>query len=114
MRELEDYLHRVVSLVDELGDVLTAEQREEVMHLVAHGEPAEGLRTLAWIICDESLTVDRHIVTGIRQLTDGLIDAADLPSDLHSHVDRSIGADPRHRRRTTASRVADRSPGLIE
>jgi hypothetical protein len=86
MTEMEDYLGRVHGLVIAVADDLTHDQYQEVSHLIEHGEPAEGLRSLAWIISEEGLTVDRLIVSGIRSLTEGLIDPEDLPADLDDHV----------------------------
>ncbi len=50
MTELDAYPRQVASVVDDVGEALTTEQRREVMHLIVHGEPAEGRRTLAWIV----------------------------------------------------------------
>ena len=47
MMSQEDYLGRVRELLTSLSAVLTADERDEVCHLIDHGEPAEGIRTLA-------------------------------------------------------------------
>lgn len=86
MSTQDDYLGSVHGIVIAASDDLTAEQQQEVWHLIDHGEPAEALRTLAWIISDEKLLVDRLIILGIRRLTDGFIDLSDLPADLDSRT----------------------------
>lgn len=86
MSTQDDYLGNVHGIVIAASDHLTTEQQQEVWHLIDYGEPAEALRTLAWIISDEKLMVDRLIVMGIRRLTNGLINLSDLPADLDSHI----------------------------
>ncbi|HET8970952.1 MAG TPA: hypothetical protein VFN19_07830 [Candidatus Nanopelagicales bacterium] len=86
MNTQDDYLGSVHGIVIAASDDLTDEQQHEVWHLIYHGEPAEALRTLAWIISDEDLVVDRLIVMGIRRLTDGFLNLGDLPADLDSHI----------------------------
>ena len=86
MSSQDDYLGSVHGIVIAASDDLTTEEQQEVWHLIDHGEPVEALRTLASIITDEKLVVDRPIVLGIRRLTDGLIDPSDLPADLDSRI----------------------------
>lgn len=82
MNILEDYLLRVRELVSSVASVLTTEERDEVAHLIDHGEPAEALRTLAWIIVEENKQIRSSVVSKIRELSAGLVDEADLPNDL--------------------------------
>jgi hypothetical protein len=57
-------------------------------HLIEHGEPAEGLFTLAWIIVEKDRRVPSTVVASIHELTEGLFAEQDLPADLSSHVRR--------------------------
>ena len=64
MSSQDDDLGSVHGIVLAASDDLTTEQQQEVWHLIDHGEPVEALRTLAWIISDEKLVVDRRPRTG--------------------------------------------------
>lgn len=83
MTMLDDYLHRVRSLLSSVATVLTAEQQEEVSHLIDHGEPAEALRALAWIVVEENKRIPVRAIGAIRELTAGLVDEQDLPENLN-------------------------------
>ena len=76
------YLDQVVSLVDSLDLQLTSSERAEVMHLVDHGEPAEGLCTLAWIIHDESKNPKAATLEKLMELIDGLVETQHLPPTI--------------------------------
>ena len=82
MSALEDYQGRVEGLLIEAEDYLSSSQIREPWNLVKHGEPAEGLAMLAWVISEGRIPVDRHIIEGIRSMTEGLVESDDLPSDL--------------------------------
>lgn len=89
MTALDDYLGRVRGLLISLADRLTPEECAEVEHLIAHGEPAEGLRTLAWIIVDERKTIPAEAMASLRELTAGMIEVDHMPPGLDRHVDPS-------------------------
>jgi hypothetical protein len=86
MSSMGDYLDRVQTLIWEVADSLSAEERLEIQHLVDHGEPAEGLRSLAWIIVDEDKRVPAGVIRAIRELTDGIVAAEHMPAELDAHV----------------------------
>jgi flagellar biosynthesis regulator FlbT len=86
MTERDAYLARVRALVSSASDRLTLAERQEVEHLVDHDEIGEALRTLAWIIVDEDKRVPSSVLSGIRELSAGLISAEDLPPRLDSHA----------------------------
>lgn len=75
----EEYLREVRGLINGLRSVLSAAEISEVEHLVDHDEPAEGLRTLAWIIHDEEKNVSAESVTAILSLIGDMVSEADLP-----------------------------------
>ncbi len=85
MSATEDYLGRVHVLVWAVADSLSESERDEVQHLIDHGEPAEGL-LLAWIIVDGEKRVPASIVRGIRDLTEGLVAPEHLPADLDAYA----------------------------
>ncbi len=84
MSALDDYLGRVQAVVWSATGWVSPEGIERVQHLVNHGEPAEGLRSLAWIIVKEQTMVPEALVAAIRQYSADLIPADELPSDLDS------------------------------
>jgi hypothetical protein len=86
MSSLEDYLSRVQSLVWELAGSLSADERQEVQRLVDHGEPAEGLRSLAWIIVDGDKMVPATVIRAIREPSAGIVAAEHMPDELDSHA----------------------------
>jgi hypothetical protein len=83
---MEDYLGRVNGLVISLMGILDAEELDRAQHLIDHGEPAEGVARLAWIIVQNDRYVSASVVASIRELSEGLVAEEDLPADLSSHV----------------------------
>ena len=85
MSPQEAYLHRVNDLLGSLSGVLSATERARVEHLVIHGEPAEGLLALAWIIHNGGKTVSKKVVSDLFTLTDGLILKEHFPPGFGSY-----------------------------
>lgn len=81
----KEYLHEVRALINFLRDVLSDTEVSEVEHLVDHNEPAEGLRSLAWIIYDEKKNVDNKSVTKILSLIGDMIPETHLPPDFKNY-----------------------------
>jgi hypothetical protein len=74
---MEEWLGRLEAVVIQHQDRLSAEELERVVRLVDHGEPAEGLLALAWILHrtqDQTPATDRR---RIRDLAGDLV-----PDDL--------------------------------
>lgn len=86
MTSPEEYLLRVRGLLASLSAVLTAKELGEVRHLIDHGEPAEALRSLAWIVVDNGKRIPASAINAIRELTAGLVDDSDLPDSLDEHA----------------------------
>ena len=86
---MDAYLGRVQALVIE-QDWLSPEEFGEVWHLIDHGEPAEGLHTMAWIIAQRHQRVPARVIADIRRYTEGLVDPADLPPDLDRWASDSV------------------------
>ena len=78
----EQYVYDVRQLIVKLRNALTDSEVAEVNHLVECGEPAEGLRTLAWIIFDEKKNVNNASIVAIITLMGDLVSEADLPPDF--------------------------------
>ena|SRR6202035_1769452 len=86
MSDLEDYLGRVRGVLISLANRLTPGEQKEVDNIIEHGEPAEAMRALAWIIVDNSMTVPAETIIALRDLASGLIDEKDMPPDLENHI----------------------------
>jgi hypothetical protein len=80
------YLQRVEDLVASLASSLSEAEQRDVSHLIDHGEPTEGLRTLAWIIVEGNKRVPRSAIALIYELTSELIEREDLPRNLDDHA----------------------------
>jgi hypothetical protein len=82
----EEYLGHVRATAWHAADYLPAERMEEVHRLIDHGEPAEGLSSLAWVIVDERIQVPVSIVDAIYEYTAKLIDDEFMPPDLRDYA----------------------------
>ncbi len=98
MSEMEDYLGRVQAIVWRAGEYVSAEGIAEVQRLVNHGEPAEGMCSLAWAIVREDVRIPIDLVRGIREHARGLVDDEFMPENLEAHTlevsDGPSGNDP--------------------
>ena len=79
------YLEQIEGVLSELGATVSAEEVAEVRHLIDHGEPAEGMRTLAYIIDDRSIPVSESVRAKITELCEGLIENDDMPETFRYH-----------------------------
>ena len=82
----EEYLGRVRATVWRAADYLPGERLEEVHRLIDHGEPAEGLCSLAWVIVSEQVHVPASIIEAIYEYTTELIDDEFMPPDLNDYA----------------------------
>jgi len=82
----EEYLGRVRATAWHAADYLPPERLAEVHRLIDHGEPAEGLCSLAWVIVGERTPVPMSIVDAIFEYTDGLVDEESMPQDLRDYI----------------------------
>lgn len=78
----EDYLGRVRATAWQAAEYLPRSRLEQVHRLIDHGEPAEGLRALAWAIVRESIKVPSSLIQAIREGTAELIEDESMPADL--------------------------------
>jgi hypothetical protein len=70
-----------------LADRLTPAERGEVEHLIEHGEPAEGMRALAWIIVEGHKQVPADAIATLRELTSSLMEDEHMPPGLDEYVE---------------------------
>lgn len=86
MTAADDYLGRVQAVVWDAAGWVSSEGLGRVQHLVDHGEPAEGLCSLAWIIVNEQTMVPASIVRAIREYSADLVPSEHLPDELDAHA----------------------------
>lgn len=78
----EEYLGRVRATAWRAAEYVPADRLEEVHRLIDHGEPAEGLCSLAWAIVNSQVRVPRDLIEAIHEYTAELIDDAFMPPNL--------------------------------
>jgi hypothetical protein len=82
VNEMDDYYGRVQATLWESAGWVSLERREWAQHLIEHGEPAEGMRALAFAIVEEGTIVPRSLIVAIRELSEGLVADEHMPPDL--------------------------------
>ena len=86
MSDLEAYLGRVQATVWSASTYVSAAGLAEAQRLVDHGEPAEGMCVLAWVIVNEDVRVPPDVIGSIRALSEELIPSEELPGTLDDHA----------------------------
>lgn len=81
-----EYLRKIDSVLLALCEQLGADEVAEVRHLIEHGEPAEGLCTLAWIIHKNQTPVSTDMRRTIAELASGLVEEAHMPESFRGLV----------------------------
>lgn len=82
MSAMDAYYGRVQATLWESAGWVSIERRAWAQHLIDHGEPAEGMRALAFAIVEEGTPVPRSLIVAIRDLSEGLVDEEDMPTNL--------------------------------
>ena len=80
---LRRHVLEVAAAIDDLPEIL----RFDAIELIEHGEPAEGLCSLAWAIVNAKVRVPRELIDAIYKYTSGLVDEKHLPPDLADYAD---------------------------
>ena len=75
----EAYLLRCIAFFDEVRGLVPEIELRDAKSLLNHGEPAEGVSNLAWVLAKAETRVPEHIGETIRDLTAGWIAEDDLP-----------------------------------
>jgi hypothetical protein len=76
------YLGRVRGLRIAVGAYVSPQALADVDSLIEHGEPAEGVCSLAWALHNARVELPSWIVQDIRSLTAGLVNPEHLPPGL--------------------------------
>jgi hypothetical protein len=82
---MEEYLGRVRATVWLASDYVSAAGLAEAQRLVDHGEPAEGMCVLAWVIVNEGAQVPTRLIQDIKVLSGELVPVEELPATLDEH-----------------------------
>ncbi len=82
MNGLEKYYDDCLALVNELAPRLPPKDIALAEHLIQHGEPAEGIRVLAFGITENGVKIPSRTLDQMKSFMDGFIDPAHLPPDL--------------------------------
>lgn len=85
MSSPENYLGRVQAIVWEVSEYVSAAGIQRVQHLVDHGEPAEGMCTLAWTIVNEQRRVPASLLRDIRSHAVDLVSEEFMPENLDEY-----------------------------
>lgn len=78
----EEYLGRVRAVALHAAEYVPGDRMEEVYRLIDHGEPGEGLCSLAWAIANAEVRVPGNVIEAIAEYTDGLVEEGFLPPNL--------------------------------
>lgn len=78
----DEYLGRVQATVWRAAEYVPAGRLDEVYRLINHGEPAEGLCSLAWVIVNTKSPVPGEVIEAIYEYTAELVDDEFLPPKL--------------------------------
>lgn len=87
----EEYLGRVRATAWRAAEYVPADRLEEVHRLIDHGEPAEGLCSLAWVIVNAQVRVPRDLIEAILEYTAELIDEEFMPPNLGDYAVADTG-----------------------
>jgi hypothetical protein len=79
MSALNDYVGRCRGTVIRWRDRLPTEAVSWPMHLIDHGEPAEAMNALAWLITESGRNIEDDEIDEIRELIGGLVPEESLP-----------------------------------
>lgn len=82
---MEAYLGRVQVTIWETDSYLSRQAVEQAQHLVDHGEPAEGMLSLAWSIVNEGAHVPESLIAAIRSHAADLVPEDSWPTSLDDH-----------------------------
>lgn len=71
---MDEWLGRVEAAVVAQQERLSSDELQRVVHLVDHGEPAEGLLALAWILHDKAAATPASVRGHVTALAGDLVD----------------------------------------
>jgi hypothetical protein len=79
---MERWLGKVRGVLIALTDFVPAKALSQASELIDHGEPAEGLVQMAWVIVSREVRVPSWIIDAIYELGEQINDPDHLPPNL--------------------------------
>jgi hypothetical protein len=76
------YLLECLAFFEEVRGMVPAIDLADARSLLDHGEPAEGVSILAWVLTQNGVTTTAEMAAKVRRLTAELIDRQDLPAPV--------------------------------
>ncbi len=76
------YLLECLAFFEEVRGMVPAIDLADARSLLDHGEPAEGVSILAWVLAREDVPITEEMAAKVRRLTAGLIGPEDLPTQF--------------------------------
>ncbi|WP_367991721.1 hypothetical protein [Nocardioides eburneus] len=84
MSAVDIYIKNVIATLDLAKKYLPVEELLEAERLVDHGEPAEGMCSIAWAISNVGVMVPRELIDRVRAYSSELVEEEFMPPDLDS------------------------------
>lgn len=81
-----DYHGLVQAIAWEVADYVSASGLDEAQRLIVHGEPAEGMCSLAWAIVNEDAHVPAHMIEATLGHAGELVDEEYMQPKLADHA----------------------------
>lgn len=82
MNAMDAYLLECLTFFEEVRGMVPAINLADARSLLDHGEPAEGVSILAWVLAQEGVAITGAMAAEVRRLTAGLVDPRDLPAQF--------------------------------
>ena len=83
MSAMEDYQGRVQAILWRAAELLPDVETSHAQHLADHGEPAEGMCSLAWAIVSAGIRVPMSLIRDVQDCA-GLVPEEFMPPDFES------------------------------
>lgn len=80
--EMNTYLLECLAFFEEVRTIVPGIDLADARSLLDHGEPAEGLSILAWVLAQQEVAITDEMAAKVRRLTAELIDPQDLPAQF--------------------------------
>lgn len=80
--EMDEFRGRVQATIWDAAGWISDERRSRAQHYLEHSEAGEAMYSLAWAIAEERTLVPRALIVAIRDLSEGLVDEEDMPTNL--------------------------------
>jgi hypothetical protein len=76
------YLLECLAFFEEVRGMVPAIDLADARSLLDHGEPAEGVSNLAWVLAQEGVPITKEMAAKVRRLTAEMIVPEDLPAQF--------------------------------